>query len=111
MQKGRFLYEQKLKDHPEIGVYGIFDTRKVSWSYYVISFENVASGSGMRLSPEICGWSTVASYDSVEKQGKKFNTKEEGIKFIQEYKIKWETGSNNTTEELRDKKLDDLLES
>ena len=36
--------------------------------------------------------------------------KEEGIKFIQEYKIKWETGSNNTTEELRDQKLDELLD-
>jgi hypothetical protein len=110
MQKGRFLYEQKLKEHPEIGVYGIFDTRKVSWSYYVISFENAVSG-GIRLSPEICGYSSSASYETVEKQGKKFNTKEEGIKFIQEYKIKWETGSNNTTEEIRDQKLDELLES
>jgi hypothetical protein len=60
MQKGRFLYEQKLKDHSEIGVYGIFDTRKVSWSYYVISFENVVSG-GIRLSPEICGYSSSGS--------------------------------------------------
>ena len=110
MQKVRFLYEQKLKDHPEIGVYGIFDTRKVSWSYYVISFENVVSG-GIRLSPEICGYSSNASYETVEKQGKKFNTKEESIKFIEDYKIKLETGSNNTTEEIRDQKIDELLES
>jgi len=42
--------------------------------------------------------------------GKEFKTKEEGYKFIQDYKIKWETGSNNTSEEVRDQKLDELLD-
>ncbi len=58
----------------------------------------------------VCSYNQEATYDSITKYGKKFETKEEGIKFIQDYKIKWETGSNNTIQEVRDQKIDDILE-
>ena len=58
-----------------------------------------------------CSYNQEATYDSIVRYGKEFKTKEEGIKFIQDYKIKWETGSNNTTQEVRAKKLDDILDS
>lgn len=108
MDKGRFLNEEKIKDHTNLGVYGIFNTAKVEWKYYVISYK-INSGN-IFLTSEICGYSQEATFDSVRRYGKEFKTKEEGVQFIQEYKIKWETGTNNTTEEIRDKKLDDILD-
>jgi hypothetical protein len=108
MQKGRFLHEEKVKDHSNIGVYGIFSTTKVEWKYYVISYNN--GSNGLKLTSELCGYIQEATFDSVARHGKEYKTVEESKKFIQEYKIKWETGSNNTTQEVRDKKINDILE-
>lgn len=41
--------------------------------------------------------------------GRLVQTFEEGRKFCDEFKMKWETGSNNTTSEQRDKKLEEIL--
>ena len=43
MQRGKFLHTQKVKDHKnggndvDLSVYGVFETTKVEWKYYVIS--------------------------------------------------------------------------
>lgn len=42
--------------------------------------------------------------------GKMFEYKEDAIKYIDDFKIKWETGSNQTVQEKRDKKLGDILD-
>lgn len=110
MNKGRFLHQEKLKDHSDIGVYGIFDTNKVLWKYYVISY-NTASNNGIILKPELCNVNLEATYDKIERFGKEFKNVDEAKEFIQVYKVKWESGSNNTTQEVRAKKLDDILES
>jgi|LauGreDrversion4_2_1035121.scaffolds.fasta_scaffold2024232_1 hypothetical protein len=117
MQRGKFLFTQKIKDHKsnaydvDLAVYGIFNTLKVEWKYYVISFYNKPNSSYMITSDVCsCSYSQEASFDTISRYGKEFKTKEEGYKFIQDYKIKWETGSNNTTEEVRDQKLDELLD-
>jgi hypothetical protein len=109
MNKGRLLHQEKLKEHPDLGVYGIFNTNKVSWRFWVISFNSVNNGH-IELTSELCGYKQAATYESIEKFGKEFKSTEEGKKFIQEYKIKWETGSNNTTQEVRAKKLDNILD-
>ena len=106
MLKGRFLYQLKLRDHSDVGIYGIFDTEKVLWKYFVISYEN--SGNSFHLTSELCHYYEKATYETIRRQGKEFKTVEDGKVFINDYKIKWETGSNNTTEEVRDKKLGDL---
>ena len=110
MQKGRFLHEEKIKDHSNIGVYGIFSTSKVEWKYYVISY-NTSTNGGIKLTSELCSYVQEATFDSVTRHGKEYKTVDDAKKFIQEYKIKWETGSNNTTQEVRAKKLDDILDS
>jgi hypothetical protein len=117
MQRGKFLFTQKIKDHKtstidvDLAVYGIFNTQKVEWKYYVISYFNRPNSSFMITSDVCsCSYSQEATYESISRYGKEFKTKEEGYKFIQDYKIKWETGSNNTTEEVRDQKLDELLD-
>lgn len=115
MKRGKYLHIEKIKDHKNsnnidinLAVYGIFDTEKVKWRYYVISYYAQQNG-GVRLTNDVCSYATDGNLESVSRYGREFTTKEEGIKFTKEYKIKWETGSNNTTEELRDKKLDDIL--
>jgi predicted DNA-binding protein YlxM (UPF0122 family) len=82
----------------------------VEWKYYVISYYNKPNNSFV-LTKDVClcTFNQDATYDNISKYGKKFNTKEEGIQFIQEYKIKWESGSNNTTQEVRDQKIDNIL--
>jgi hypothetical protein len=109
MLKGRFLHEEKLKDHFNLGVYGIFNTTKVHWKYYVISYE-LAPNNSIRLTGELCSYGQLASYESIEKNGKEFATKELAKEFIQQYKIKWETGSNNTQQEVRAEKLNNILD-
>ena len=110
MNKGRFLHEEKIKDHSNLGVYGIFSTTKVEWKYYVISY-GTSSNNKINLTSELCSYSQEATFDSITRHGKEYKTVEEAKQFIQEYKIKWETGSNNTTQEVRAKKLDDILDS
>ena len=110
MNKGRFLHEEKLKDHSDLGVYGIFSTTKVEWKYYVISYKTNANG-GVSLSSELCSYSQEGTYESIIRHGREYKTVVDAKKFIHEYKVKWETGSNNTTQEVRAKKLDDILDS
>ena len=110
MNKGRFLHQEKLTNHSDLGVYGIFSTSKVEWRYYVISYKSTTNNK-IDLTPEICGFTSDSSIDGVARNGKEFKTLEEAKEFINVYKIKWETGSNNTTQEVRAKKLDDILDS
>ena len=115
MYKGKMIYTTLPKDYKtngndiHLGVYGIFNTEKVLWTYHVISYYNKANGS-MQLTDDICGRYLDATYDSVKSYGKRFDTAEEGRKFIEEYKVKWETGSNDTTQEIRDKKIGEILD-
>ena len=109
MNKGRFLHQEKLKDHSDIGVYGIFSTTKVEWKYYVVSY-NTNINNKINLTSELCVYPQEATYESIARHGKEFKTVDEAKEFIQTYKVKWESGSNNTTQEVRAKKLDDILE-
>jgi hypothetical protein len=115
MYKGKMIYTTHPKDYKtnandiHLGVYGIFNTEKVLWTYHVISYYNKANGT-ICLTEDICGRYVDATYEYIKSSGKKFDTIEDGRKFIEEYKVKWETGSNNTTQEIRDKKIDELLD-
>lgn len=113
--RGKFLFSTKAKDlkseglDVELSIYGIFDTGKVFWKYYAIS--HIPNGTSFKLTTDICLCSTMGcpSFDSISSNGKFFKTKEEGIAYIQEFKDKWEFGSNDTRQEKRDQKLDDVL--
>lgn len=115
MYKGKMIYTTHPKDYKtngndiHLGVYGIFNTEKVLWTYHVISYYNLANGT-IRLTEDICGRYIDATYDFIKSYGKKCDNADEGRKFIDEYKAKWETGSNITAQEIRDKKIDELLE-
>lgn len=104
MYKSRILYSTSVQDHNDLGVYGIFDTDKVHWSYYVISF------NGSNLTPEICVIASSMTFERVKKWGKKVKDKQEGIEFITDYKDKWEMGTNDTRQENRDRKIGEVLD-
>lgn len=113
MTKGKFLYTTTIKDYKkgnadvEFSVYGLFNTEKVLWTYHVIS--HVSNGGEVRLTSDLCQYDMPAQYDNIKNYGKLFKTKEEGIQFIQEYRDKWEYGSNDTRQEKRDQKINDVL--
>lgn len=75
MQKGKFIYQTKIKEYKQnglnidFGIYGIFDTKKVKWNYFIISYVTDPQGN-MKLTEDICGRTTSASYDTIEAYGR-----------------------------------------
>ncbi len=114
MKRTKLLYESTLKDFKsgvfdtKLGVYGVFDTKTVKWTYYLISF--FMRGSTVTLTDDLCipGELTIWNVDT--HAGKKVNTVNDGIVFIEDFKIKWETGSNDSKSVIRDQKLSDILD-
>lgn len=106
------LFSTKISDFgsTELGVYGVFDTEKVEWRYFVVSYMNGSYTGSFKMTAEICNSYVELDSSSAVRSGKEFKTKEEGIQYIEDFKIKWETGSNTTLVEKRDKKLNDLLD-
>jgi hypothetical protein len=93
-----------------LSVYGIFDTHAVNWTYYICSY--IDKGNTLYLTDDIRTTNNSQSYmcvSSITSCGKKVNSSEEGLKFIEEFKMKWETGSNDLLSEVRDKKLNEIL--
>jgi hypothetical protein len=117
--KSKILYSIDPKDltrgtgnlQVSLKVVGIFDTHKVFWTYYAIS-SVVDLSKSLVLTDEICSnsLSMPANIDNVRSFGLKYSTLEEAKKYLDEFKIKWETASNNTIQEVRDKKLKELTD-
>lgn len=110
MLKLKSLFTSTIKDYKsppnkdiEFTVYGIFDTDKVHWSYFLISH------IGTSMTQDISQSYADVSVDSIRRCGKQFKTKEDAIAFFKEFKDKWEFGSNDTRQENRDKKINDIL--
>lgn len=87
----------------EFSIFGLFDTTKVEWSYFLVSH------IGNEMTPDIGGTVTSISIDKIKLFGKNFKTKELAMDFLTEFKEKWETGSNDIRQERRDKKINDIL--
>lgn len=110
MMKGRILYDSDIRDHNKLGVYGIFDTKKVIWEYFVIYY--ISKNNEITLTAEICTYGNPKpTFDDIKRYGMKVNEIEVGKKFILDYKSKWESGLNVTTQEDRDRKLNEILDN
>jgi hypothetical protein len=116
MKRSKWLFNTTLKDcktngcDTKLGIVGVFDTEKTHWKYYVVSYYTNSLGD-VKTSSDLCGYSGYdLDLNAVQKYGKEYPSLEEGKVFIEEYKTKWETGSNSTLEEKRDKKLSQLLD-
>lgn len=103
----KILYNVDITElYCKLVVYGLFDTQKVHWTYYAVS----TGTNGRTLSQHICNSFSEVDESNIKRYGKIFEYKEDAIKYIDDFKIKWETGSNQTVQEKRDKKLGDILD-
>jgi hypothetical protein len=93
--------------------FGIFDTQSANWKYYLTSC--IDKNNEVYLTDEVCKFSStsysisVATTGTIHMYGRELKTAEEGIKWAEEFKMKWESGSNDLLSEVRDKKLDEIL--
>lgn len=92
--------------------FGIFDTQSAHWNYYLTSC--IDKNNEVYLTDEVCKFSggintSLATINSIQIYGREIKTQEEGIKWSEEFKMKWESGSNDLLSEVRDKKLNEIL--
>ena len=112
---GKLLYSKKVDgmqssgNDVNVGVYGIFSSNSGAgnWSYYLISYF-IRSGE-INLTDEWHTWGSKATYEGISKYSKKVISIEEGKIICDEYVLKWITGSNNTIQEIRNEKLNEIL--
>lgn len=113
---GKLLYSKKVDgmkssgNDVNVGVYGIFRSNSGSgtWSYYLISYFTNKTG-GINLTDEWHSFTNAATYESISKYSKEVKNIEEGKKICDEYALKWTTGSNDTIQEIRNVKLNEIL--
>ena len=122
MIQAKFLAKEDLKDYKKeynsrgitgeydvsLSVIGLFDSHKAHWKYYAVSTLKDNMNKLVITNDLNPGISEPANTDSVKKLGKEFPSEEDATKFISEFKIKWETTSNNSLQEIRDQKLKEL---
>lgn len=92
-------------------VVGLFDTIKMLWTYHVVS--TGTWGGKTQLTGDLYPhnmFSSSYTVDNVKSYGRKFDTREEADTFVSEFRVKWETASNNTIQEIRDEKLKELTD-
>ena len=91
----------------QLNVIGIFNTYKVHWDYYAAS-TITTSMNEMQLTDDICSGNFIFNIEKIKFSAIKFDDIEDAKKYIDDFKIKWETASNNTIQETRDQKLKEL---
>ena len=101
---------QRYNNDVELKVVGLFDSVKVHWTYYLVSFVS-ANGSDY-LTNELKDINSPTgnfTVDNIRVFGIKFDSPEDAEKYMLDFEVKWRTGSNNTMQEVRDQKLKELL--
>ena len=119
MIKSKMISSMELKDYiydgspVKIFMYGLFDTEKILWTYYVTLIYKSSTSSSIRILGDLVSSSGNETGDdsigSLRRLGKMFKEYTDGETFMNTFKTKWESGSNNTTQEMRDKKLEEIL--
>jgi hypothetical protein len=93
-----------------LSVFGIFDTEKANWTYYYTSCCD--NGGHIYMTNDCSKASTnlyTANVINISAYAHSCKTPEDGLKWCEDFKMKWDTGSNDLISEVRDKKLDQLL--
>lgn len=92
-------------------IVGLFDTIKMLWTYHVVS--TGTWNAKIQLTGDLHPhnmFSNSYTIDNVKSYGRKFDTHKEADDFVTEFRVKWETASNNTIQEIRDEKLKELTD-
>lgn len=92
-----------------IATFGIFNTQTATWKYYLVSC--IDNKGEIILTPDVGKASNFVNgtVGNLQLFGRELKTAEEGLKWAEEFKMKWESGSNDLLSEVRDKKLDEIL--
>lgn len=106
------IYDTKNFDL-KIAVCGVFDSVNIHWEYYAISF--ISGNNFSRLTADLTKSTSINStfsFDVSNVKGyfRKFENQHEAEAFLNDFKLKWETGSNNTSQVIRDEKLNKILD-
>jgi hypothetical protein len=118
MIKSKMISSMELKDYiydgspVKIYMYGLFDTEKILWTYYVTLIYKSSMSGNNRILGDLVSSSNETGDDSIgslRRLSKFFKESTDGETFMNTFKTKWESGSNNTTQEMRDKKLEEIL--
>lgn len=123
MKRGKKLHDVVLKDYKyqntnndvHICAYGLFDTEKSTWKYHIVSY--IVKKTIFKSTDMLVGDTSTRNFDepqvfsarTIENYYPTKPTFEECIQYVDDYKIKWETGSNSVSQERRDKKLMEIL--
>lgn len=91
----------------ELCVIGLFDTESANWSYYVCSLVPVNNGKVFTL--DMHKYELQYSISNIQNYSRKVKTIETGKEVINTFRDKWETGSNEPKQEVRDSKITDIL--
>ena len=93
-----------------VGVCGIYktDSGTGKWRYYAISYTTNSTKS--ILTNDWHQYNMDATLQNIKTHSKEVSSIEDGKKMCDEFKSKWMSGSNNTTEYIRDEKLKEILE-
>ena len=94
-----------------LAIVGIFETKKAHWVHYLVSAFTL--NNKMYITNDVCDISYTeyndATINNIQAYGRKIQSIEEGLKWAEDFKVKWETGSNDTIAEKRDQKLNEIL--
>ena len=91
----------------ELCVIGLFDTESANWSYYVCSLITTTKGKMFTL--DMHKYELPYSISNIQNYSRRFKTIEVGKEVINTFRDKWETGSNEPKQEVRDNKITDIL--
>lgn len=95
-----------------VGVCGIYktDSGTGKWRYYVISYVSIPNKTTLTLTSDWHPYNMDATLQNIRNNSKEVLSIEDGKKLCDDFKSKWISGSNNTTQYIRDEKLKEILE-
>lgn len=92
----------------ELVAFGLFNTVNQVWKYYVCSI--ISDKSGYLMTTDLHSYRNSCTIDNISSYGRDFKNLEDAKKFINNFRDKWETGSNEPKQEVRDAKIKDILQ-
>jgi len=95
-----------------VGVCGIYktDSGTGKWKYYLISYVSIQNKTTLIVTSVWHPYNMDATLHNIKNHSKEVSSVEDGRKMCDEFKSKWISGSNNTTEYIRDEKLKEILD-
>ncbi len=93
----------------ELIVSGHFNTLIQMWKYYACSVVSDKNNSSFIMTTDLHSYKVNFAVENVDTYAKEFKNIDDAKKFNSNFMDKWETGSNEPKQEVRDSKIKDIL--